>query len=240
MKNFWFGVGATILIFLFGWFLTTQNILPFSFGQKRTITVLGEGKVKIKPEVVRFTVGVSKSATTVSEAMTANQQVLDNVMAALKSSGINQEDIKTSNYSVWPEQSQYYEEGVQKSKVTGYRVSNDLSVTLRQINQVSNVLAKVLEAEATNIGGVYFTAEDPKEPEKEARKLAIDEAYIKAKSMAEASKTKVGKLVSLSEGTNIGVTPVPVRYEDGGGGGPSIEPGQLEISQTITAVFELK
>lgn len=240
VKKFIGGVLIGLLVLIVALIVWKGN-LSFSFGREKTITVTGTGKVNMKPEVARFTAGVQKFGSTVSEAMSEEEKATKNIVEILKGSGVKDEDIRTAYFSVWPQTSDTYDSsGVKKTQITGYSVSNSVDVKVRNVDQASNLLGKVISAGANNISGLTFGADDPKEQEAEARQKAVDDAREKAEKMAQAAGRKLGKIISISEG-NIPAVPVyKLEGGGGGGGGPAVETGGLEISQTVTVIFELR
>lgn len=231
---------------LIGFFLLTiafiawKGNLSIVVGKEERISVLGTGKVVMSPRVARFTAGVTITSGSVSEAMNQEKQITKNIISSLKDSGVADKDIRTTNFSVWPQTSDYYEENIRKTKITGYSVSNNVEVKVREIERVSDILGKVIATGANNVYGLSFGADEPEEQEKEARDKAVEEARQKAEGLARAASRRLGKIVSISEG-NI---PYTFNYSAadgrGGGGGPAVETGSLEVSQTVTVVFELR
>lgn len=239
IKNIFKGILLGLLILVVG-FIAWQGSLSFSLGKQKTITVTGTGKVKMKPEVARFTAGVQKYGSTIKEAVDQEKEATKNVIETLKGAGIEDSDIKTAYYSIWPQTSDIWENNIRKVQITGYSVSNSVEVKIRNVDQVSSLLAQVIASGANNISGVSFGADEPKEQEAQARELAIKDATQKAEEMAKAAGKKLGSVISITEG----YTPyVSTSYSGGGGGGggaPAIESGGLEVAQTVTAVFVLK
>ena len=103
------------------------------------ITVVGQGTAYGQPDQATVVVGVETFAATVAEATTQNQTTLDNVMAALTAAGIAAEDIQTTNYSLYAEQT-YGENG--PTGIAGYRVSNQVNVKIRDIALVGDVFVR--------------------------------------------------------------------------------------------------
>ncbi|NJN83649.1 MAG: SIMPL domain-containing protein [Caldilineaceae bacterium] len=140
----------------------------------RTITVVGQGKVKTKPDVAQANIGVEIIQPSVSEASAENKIVIEEILAALKENGVASEDIQTSGFSVWAER--YGPEGPLSEDETRYHVSNNVSVTIRDLDSVGEVLDAAVEAGANNIFGVQFFRESVTELESEARAKAVDVA----------------------------------------------------------------
>jgi uncharacterized protein YggE len=204
--------------------------------QARSITVVGQGKASAQPDVVRAQVGVEVIAPTVQEAMRESNSRMTAVLAKLQELGVAEKDIQTSNYSISPERS--YERG--PGEVTGYRVSNMVQVTIRQLDQVGAILDRVVAAGANNIYGVSFTLDDPRPLEGEARAKAMADAEAKAQELAKLGGVSLGRVIAISE--VVGGTSVPVAraaLEMGGGGGP-IAAGELEITVQIQVTYEIQ
>lgn len=204
------------------------------------ITVVGQGEAFGEPDQANVQVGVEIFAETVEEATSENQAILDKIMAALEEQGIAPEDIQTANYSLWAEQN-YSERGFEG--VTGYRVSNQVNVTVRDINVLGEVLAAVTEAGANSIHGVYFSVADPAALEAKARAAAMEDAQARAEELAGLAGLELGEAKVVSE--IIGGPPIsPLRV----GGGfaveeaaipePGISPGQLSFHAQVQVTFD--
>lgn len=203
------------------------------------ITVVGQGEAFGQPDQAEVQVGVEVFADTVAEATAENETTIQRIMDALEDEGIAAEDIQTTNYSLWAEQ-RYGDNGPEG--IAGYRVTNQVNVTIRDIDQVSDVLAAVTEAGANSIYGVYFTVADPAALEAEARAQAMADARERAESLAELGGVELGAIQVISE-----VIGQPVQPFYGGdravameAAGPSISPGQLSYHVQVQVTFGLQ
>ncbi len=202
------------------------------------ITVVGQGTAYGQPDQATVVVGVDSFAATVGEATAQNQTTLDNVMAALAAAGIANEDIQTTNYSLYAEQI-YGDKGPEG--IAGYRVSNQVNVKIRDISLVGDVLGAVTEAGANAIYGVNFSVADPAALEAEARALAMQDAAERAASLAELGNVTLGNVTVISEVVGQPVTPLGM----GGGGyameqaasAPGISPGQLSYQVQVQVTY---
>jgi uncharacterized protein YggE len=213
----------------------TASTLP------RTITVVGEGSVKIKPDIARANIGVEVVAPTVKEASEGARDTMEAVLKALTEQGVDEKDIQTSGFSVWTERP-YGPEGPSREEVL-YHVSNQVAVTIRDLETVETVLGATIEAGANNIYGVTFSLADPSQVESRARKEAVANAQAKAQELATLNDVQVGDVVSVSEviGGRGGYYTSVVREAAvaaglGGGGGP-IAPGELELTLQLEIVY---
>jgi uncharacterized protein YggE len=211
----------------------------------RTITVVGEGKVRIKPDVAQTTIGVDVRQSTVKEASAEAKQVMDEVLKVLKAQGIEDKDIQTSGFSIWVETPPYGPEGEPQGK-TIYHVTNQVSVTIRDLDKVGTVLDAAIEAGANNIYGVNFSIADPTPVESEARNKAVADAQAKAQELARLNSVQLGDVVSVSEVIGGkggyytgGFSGMPAALGLGGGGG-AISPGELELSLQLEIVYAVQ
>lgn len=209
----------------------------------RTITVVGEGKVKIKPDIARAQIGVEVMKSSVKEASDANKTTLDAVLAALKAQGIEDKDIQTSGFSIFAER--YGPEGPLPENQTNYRVSNNVSVVIRDLDKVGAVLDAAIEAGANNIYGIEFGLDNTDTVEAEARKNAVADARAKAEELAELTGVTVGDVVSVSEviGNGGGYYNASnfnqLDRAMGGGGGTPITPGELDLTLQLQVVYTI-
>jgi uncharacterized protein YggE len=205
------------------------------------VTVVGMGTAFGAPDQAQVMVGVDTFAPTVSEATSQNEAQLAAVMAALEAAGIAEADIQTTNYSLYAEQ-RYGDNGPEG--IAGYRVTNQVNVRVRDIDQVSDVLAAVTEAGANSIYGVSFMVSDPAALEAEARAAAMADAEARAASLAELGEVSLGDIIVISEVVGSPVTPLGM---GGGGyameqaaGAPSVSPGQLSFYVQVQVTYAIQ
>jgi len=118
--------------------------------ERGEVTVIGRGEAVGEPDRAQVQVGVDILADTVQQAASQNQAVIEKILAALQAQGVAAKDIQTTNFSVWVEQ-RYMEQG--PPEIAGYHVSNQVNVTVREIEKISDVLAAVMEAGARERSG---------------------------------------------------------------------------------------
>ena len=135
------------------------------------VVVVGEGSVTVAPDYARIRSGVSTNARTVKEASDTNSKLMANIIAALADAGIAKKDIQTSEFSIEPVYASATPPG--GPKLSGYRVSNQVNVTIHQISQVSEVLDRLVKAGATDAGNIAFLISDREKALDQAREAAI-------------------------------------------------------------------
>jgi hypothetical protein len=220
----------------------------------RSITVVGRGEVKAKPDVATVNLGVEVTAPTVGEAMTEANARMKTILAAMKDLGIADKDIQTSNFSinferrdptapVVTEATPGAKSGGAQSVPGVYRVNNMVQVTVRDLDNVGDVLDAAVEAGANNVWGVSFSLDDTAALEGEAREKAVQDARARAESLAKLNGVTVGDVIAISE--VIGGSPSPMYAEAAsfrglGGGGTPVESGELTFSTQIQTVYGIR
>jgi uncharacterized protein len=213
-----------------------------NYSPAQTITVVGQGSVRIKPDIAQISIGVETSAESVTQAVEDNKTQMESIMAALSEAGIADKDIQTMNYSIqfdrYPQPMPATVEGENGTPNPQYRVSNMVNVTVRKLDSVSTVLDAVVQAGANNIWGVSFSLEDQKPAQSDARANAITDAKERAQALADLNGVTLGPVMSVSEVLGGGSVPVPMAVvkESAAGAGP-ISPGELEISYQVQVSY---
>jgi uncharacterized protein len=173
------------------------------------VVVIGEGSVNVTPDLAQITNGVSTRAKTVREAADANSKAMSAVMAALAEAGVAPKDIQTSRFSVQPIYAA--PEPRAEQKLIGYAVSNQISVKIRQLDKLGQIIDRVVAAGATDVGNVEFLVSDQAKALDRAREAAIADARRKGEIYAHASGLALGRVVWVSEDTDT-ATPVARRF----------------------------
>lgn len=208
----------------------------------RTITVVGEGVVNIEPDVARTNIGVEVLRPTVEDAAAENAAIVEALLATLTELGIPGEDIQTSGFNVFAER--YGAGGPVSEEEVQYRVSNSVTVIIRDLDQVGAVLDAAIKAGANNIYGVEFLLDDATAARSEARELAVENARATAEELAMLNGVQVGKILAISEvvggaggfyNNSISSFQVGTVSADR----TPIQPGQLRLTMQLQLTYEL-
>ena len=203
-----------------------------------TITVTGSASVTLKADYARISVGVSSKAATVEQAANENNAAIYAVIEALKEAGVAEEDIATSNYSVYAEYD-YASFGGQK--LTGYNVTNQLTVIIRDMEHIGATLDKATAAGANNIYNIEFLSTKADEAQDEATVYAVQDAMRRAKLLASAAGLNLGGIKSISDTVaSYGIVTRSYASKLDAAAGNSILPDDTSVSASVTIVFELK
>ena len=205
----------------------------------RTITVNGSGAVTAAPDALVANVSVVSLETSLDEAIVDNNQKMAAISETLKLLGIDPKDIKTSNFSVYPEREK------NRGPIVRYRVTNTLNLMIRDLESAGSILDQAVRAGANEIHGVRFTFSDPYELERQARLNAVEDAMNKATELVEAAGASLGKVLTISSHhssplrTEMAVMDFDMSEQAAFSAVP-LEPGEmgLNISVSITLSIE--
>jgi len=123
------------------------------------VIVIGEGSVSLPPDYARVRGGVTTRAKTAKEATEANTKAMAAITAMLLNAGTAQNDIQTSRFSVQPIY-ESHQSGTEQ-RLSGFSVSNQVNITIRQIDKVGEILDRLVTTGATDVGNVEFLHSDP-------------------------------------------------------------------------------
>ena len=222
-----------------------QQIIPPS--REKTISVTGMASTSVDPDLLNIQFGVETQAKTASEAIDSNNELMNQVVDAIKKQSITEDEIHTSSFSIYPVYDSITDPktGIYiRSELTGYRVSNILSVKTEKLTIGGDVIDAAVQAGANRVDSVFFSLS----PE---RQLAIQDdligkAVTNAKSKAELALEPLGqkiigvKLVSLSD---FGYPPPPIPYysrADAGLEAKAAAPifqSEQDVSTTANVIF---
>lgn len=207
----------------------------------RSLNVNGSGQVFLTPDIAYIYVGVHTERATAAEAVAANTTETQQVIAALKEAGIDSKDIKTTNFSIWPN-TQYNPEG-QQTGVT-YVVDNTVFVTVRDLDSLGNLLDATVAAGANSINSIQFDVADKTEALKEARDAAVEDAQVQAQELAEAAGVQLGEIQNIGFYDSSAAPYIDTFGGKGGGVAEAaavpIQPGQLTLTVTVSMTYGIK
>jgi len=207
-----------------------------------TISVSGTGKVSLAPDRVTFSVGVQSVAPTVDQAVNDNNQRVASVVAALKKAGAAEKEIRTSSFSIFPQQD--YTQG-QLPRILGYQVSNNVTVTREKVADAGRLLQAAVNAGVNTASGLSFIVSNPSSGRVEGLKAAFDDARAKATVLAQAAGRTLGRALTIAEGGQSAPPqpyPMPVRAMSKSAqvSEVPVEAGDEELNFAVSVVFELK
>lgn len=220
---------------------------------KPTVATSGTATATVKPDKVSVTLGVETEGTTAAEASSKNADLMARLIAALKELGVSEDQISTSNYSVYPVYSHTEPANVCRvmegypippecyvdQVLTGYKAVNSITVTLDAQGDLGagEVIDSAVAAGANNVHSVYFFVSQ--ELQQQVRDSLIKDAIANAKHRAEIAADAVGHTVSGVHSINLNDVYFPAFYDKGvlAEGSTPVLPGVQEVSMTVNVVF---
>lgn len=206
----------------------------------RSLSASGTGIVYLTPDLAYINIGVQSRAEDVGVALRENNAQAQSISDTLTSMGVDQKDIQTSAFNVYP-QPQYGPNG--EITQTDYVVDNVVVVTIRDLSKLGEMLDAVVKAGANNINSIQFDVTDKKTAMIEARKAAIEDAKNTAQQIAGAAAVELGEILSVSTYTAGSPTPV---FEGKGFGGTYAAPeapvsaGQLILTVNADITYSIR
>jgi uncharacterized protein YggE len=174
------------------------------------IVVTGEGQHAIAPDMALLTLSVMREAKTAREALSANNDAMAAVIAAMKASGIEDRDLQTAGIQISPRYDYTQKpDGTQEGKLVAYQVTNTLSVRIRDLDKAGEILDKSVSLGVNQGGGIVFMNDDPSAALTQARKAAVKDAMDKAGTLAEAAGVGLGKVIEITD-QNFAPRPMPM------------------------------
>jgi uncharacterized protein len=233
-----------VLLFVFAKWGPAINFSTTTQVKGDAFIASGEGKVSVTPDIAKISLGIQETGSSLKTVQSAVNTKSKTLTDAIKRLGIDEKDIKTSSYNVYPQ----YDYTTPTQKITGYQVSTSYQVTVRDFDKVNDIVVAATGAGANTIGNVSFELSDSIKTEKmnEARAEAVKVAKTKAEGLAKAAGITLGKIINVSENQSNDPVRLMAIPAAGGGSGdksiaqPDIQPGQTEINITVSLSYEVR
>lgn len=215
---------------------------------KNTISVTETGEVFAKPDLAVVTFTVTNEAKTVNEALATNTNRMNDVIAVIKDMGVEEKDLKTTSFNIYPRYEWYEREAcippcpTGKRVLVGYEVRQSLEVKIRDMGKIGGIIRAAAETGANQVGDLQFTIDKEDELKKEARKQAVEKAKAKAEELASLLGVNLVRVTNFQESGVISPPRFMGMEEAVGLGGeevPQIETGENIIRVTVTITYEI-
>ena len=261
LKNYkylvWAGTAALVMLIIFLAAATKQ--IKNTATTTNTISFSGEGKISAVPDVAAISFSILTEATTSKKAQDDNSVKSKQVVDFLKSQDIDDKDIKTAGYNVYPqygydkplpvplgsEVQSYPSYYPGNQKIIGYQVNQSYEAKVRDLEKVSAVLDGLVKAGANQVNNLGFKIDDEEKLKDQAREMAINDAKEKANKLRKQLGILLGKIVNYQEGGYY--PPVYLKAEamdtggyGGGGPLPEVPTGENEVVVNVTITYQIK
>ncbi len=218
--------------------LLIQPLMTHADTSAPRITVTGEGQVEAVPDMATVSLGVTTEAATAAAAMVANSAELERVMERLRRVGIKQRDLQTSSLALNP--NWQHGQGASKPRIIGYVASHQLTVRVRNLNDLAGVLDAAVKDGANTLNGVSFGMTDLTPLLAEARKRAVADARAQAELLVEAAGVRLGPVEAITDGGGVrGPQPVFRDMPASVASSVPIAEGEVSINANVTVVWQI-
>ncbi len=233
------------LLFVFAKWGPSINFATTTQTKGEPFIASGEGKVSVTPDIAIVTLGIQETGSSLKTVQNSVNVKSKSLTEALKKLGVSENDIKTTSYNVYPQ----YDYSSSTQRITGYQVSTNYKVTVKDFDKVNDILVSATGAGANIVGNVSFDINDSTKLEKtnEARELAVKNAKEKAEGLAKAAGIGLGNILNVSENQSSSNAIRTMAIPAAGGGDmakaniqPDIQPGQTEINVTVSLSYEVR
>lgn len=219
------------------------------------ISIEGKGEVISIPDLALFTFSVVERAKTVAEAQEAATKKINAALEYLDDQGVEEKDIKTTGYNVYP---QYEWQDIRcvsypcpqgKNVLIGYEVRQSVEVKVRDTKEAGDLLSGVGERGASEVSGLTFTIDDEEGLKAKAREMAIEDAKKKVELLSKQLGVRVVRVVSFNENAGYPLPPIYYARDAAMGFGgvaneskssPEIPSGENTITSFVTVTYEIR
>ncbi|WP_406644922.1 SIMPL domain-containing protein [Aliisedimentitalea scapharcae] len=219
--------------------LTAAAMTPAMAGDSpRVITVSGQGQVEAAPDMATITLGVTHDHQDAGQAMAEVSAAMGEMLQQLQDLGLEPRQIQTSRVTLHPIWSNQRRDTDSPPEITGFAASNAVSVRVLDLERLGPVLDAVVGSGANEFNGLQFGIQDPGPLESQARALAVRDAQVKARELAEASGVALGLVSSITEGFDGRVLPMQAAMS-ARKAGTAIAAGEMSVSVSVNMVFDI-
>ncbi|MCB6178649.1 SIMPL domain-containing protein [Rhodobacter sp. Har01] len=202
-----------------------------------TITITGEASTEAVPDLATLSIGVTTVGETAAAALDGNSAAMQAVIDRLKAAGIEDRDLQTTGLSVNPNWDNSKSSSY-NGEISGYTASNILTVRIRALGGLGQILDAAVADGANTLNGLSFGLADPRPAMDEARKAAVLDARGKAELIAAAAGVSLGRVMSISEGGGYGA-PIPMYKAETAMAAVPVQQGEVSYSASVTIVYEI-
>ncbi len=211
---------------------------------KNTITVSGKSQTRVKNQVADFSLTITSTNANKSLAVQDVSDKASTVVKQLNDFGLPAEDVQTTNFNVYQQDTAYLDAGLTKYQKGDWSATYTVNVTLRDLTKSADLTKLMSSVDNASMYGPNLRVDNTTVNDNKLLQEAVADARAKAEAMAMNTGRTVGKVASMSEGSSEYPTPYPMMYDKvvtaGGGAGIPIEAGSSDVYKTVSVSFYLK
>lgn len=230
-----------VLLFVYSKWGPSLPIAVLTQTKGEPLMVTETGKVAVVPDIAKVTIGIEEQGVTLKEVQNSVNLKSKELTDELKKLKIDEKDIKTISYNVYPE----YNYELSPFKINGYRVSTSYEIKITDFEKINDVLVLATNSGVNVVGNISFEVNEKTKEElaNKARDEAVEKAKTKAKDLAKSAGISLGKIINVSE--SAGVSPrTMIMYDKAITASEpapaNIEAGETEIEVTVTLSYEIR
>ena len=216
-----------------------QTTHPNSIQPETTLSISAEGSVNREPDIAFLNAGVQTQGDTAQAAMSANSTAMNGVFEALTAANVDRKDMQASNFSLQPQYDYSSRSNGNPPRLTGYQVSNQLTVRVRDLDNLGQTMDALVSAGGNTFSSLRFALEDDRAAKNAARDIAMKEAISRAELYAAASGYEVARVVTISESGGYNPQPMAMMARSSESSTP-IATGEVGYSVSVNVTFELR
>lgn len=234
MKRFWAILLTLVMV------LTASAMAEEAANDAATLKVRGTGVVSVTADQVRVVLGVRETSSDVLEVQSTVNQKINAIYDALIEAGVESKDIATESLYIYAN----YDYSGEVERLTGYTATNTISITTTDTGKMGEYIDISFQAGANTLDTVDFSSRNNAEAKKEALQLAVQNAYEKAETIAEAAGMSVAQVKTFDETTenyytDAGALYSNARAEAAADGATRLQASNLQVQATVIVEFEL-
>ncbi|MFM7084843.1 MAG: SIMPL domain-containing protein [Hyphomicrobium sp.] len=218
--------------------LSSASALEDQRKDLRTITISANGQILSQPDLARLHSGVITEDKTARGALSKNNSATHTLIEGLRSKGIESKDIQTSSFQVEPRYT-IPREG-SPSVIDGYRVVNQVEIIVRDLKSIGELLDQLVSLGANQVGSLSFEVSAAEQLKDSARKEAVMNARRRAELYANATGSKLGKVLVITEGDISNPQPLLRAARATVSDAVPIEKGSIALEANVTITWELE
>jgi len=205
---------------------------------ERTLSVSGQGNVSTRPDMAVVWLGVQTEADTAQEALEENSVQMQSVISATLEADVAEDDIQTQGIRLQPIYDQ--PQDAQEREVQGYRASNIVEVTVRDLDELGALLDAAVEAGGNTIENIRFEVSNTDEVLAQAREAAVNNAREKAEQLAALLDTELGQVLTVSELSFTPPTPIVFEEAADRAAAVPVQPGTLSVEASVQITWQIQ
>ncbi len=202
-----------------------------------TMVITGQGRIAAEPDMAVITLGVVSHDEHAAEALADNSRQLSQVFEVLAAAGIESNDIQTTQFSIQPIWRNRSYDSSDPAEIESYSVENNVTVRVREIEALGDILDAVARAGANEFRGIQFTLQEPGPAEDAARQAAVADAQARADLIAGAAGVQILGILSITESGGMH-NPGPEMMAVASRSVP-VAGGEVGVSASITITYEI-